>query len=238
MNSILQEYKNLVHYLGMVLGPDYEIVLHELGKENRIIAIENGHISGREVGAPITNKALQFIKDKRYKEANFELNYLGLLESGKKLRSSTYFIKNEQEEPIGLFCINIDDSRYLNVCEQILQLCHPKTYTESNIKLDSIPTMVMTSDEAKSAEQFPDTVDKIIADIIKPILAQSIVPVERFTQEEKMNIVDQLNQRGVFDIKGSVSCTAQALSTSEASIYRYISKLKRNDRQNSDRTGG
>lgn len=230
MNSILQEYKNLVRYLGIVLGPDYEIVLHELGKENRVIAIENGHISGRKVGAPITKKALQFISEKRYKEANYELNYLGLLENGKRLRSSTYFIKNEQGEPIGLLCINIDDSRYRNVCEQILQLCHPNTYIEANKNLDLIPSMVVASDETDSAEQFPDTVDKIVADIIKPILAQSDVPVERFTQEEKMDIVAKLSHRNVFDIKGSVSCVAKALSTSEASIYRYISKIKRNDR--------
>ena len=230
MNSILQEYKNFVHYLGNILGPDYEIVLHELGKENRVIAIENGHISGRTVGSPITNKALQFIKDKRYKEADYELNYLGMLESGKKLRSSTYFIKNEQGEPIGLLCINIDDSRYLNICEQILQLCYPKNYAD--IKLDFAPSITENSEDTDGVEQFPDTVDKIVADIIKPIIAQSKVPVDRFTQEEKMNIVAQLNHRGVFVIKGAVSCTAKALNTSEASIYRYISKLKHSDQYN------
>lgn len=229
MNSILQEYINLVHYLGIVLGPDYEIVLHELGKENRVIAIENGYISRRKVGAPITNKALQFIKDKRYKEANYELNYLGLLENGNRLRSSTYFIKDEQGEPIGLLCINVDDSRYRNICNQILQLLHPKTYIESSIKLDTNPPMVVTSDEVAAAEQFPDTVDKIVEDIINPILAQSDVPVERFTQEEKMNIISKLNHRNVFDIKGSVSCVAKALCTSEASIYRYLSKIKQNN---------
>lgn len=223
MNSILKEYINLVHYLGIVLGPDYEIVLHELGKENRVIAIENGHVSRRNVGAPITNKAYQLIKDKRYKEVNYELNYVGLLENGTRLRSSTYFIKDEQGEPIGLLCINIDDSRYRNVCNQILQLLHPKKYIESSIKLDTNSPMMAT------AEHFPDSVDKIVDDIINPILAQSDVPVERFTQEEKMNIISKLNQRNVFDIKGSVSCVAKALHTSEASIYRYLSKLKQNN---------
>ena len=49
--------------------------------------------------------------------------------------------------------------------------------------------------------------------------------VDRLTQEEKMEIMDILNRKGVFLLKGSVSHVAQALHSSEASIYRYLGKL-------------
>ena len=38
-------------------------------------------------------------------------------------------------------------------------------------------------------------------------------------------IMDILNRKGVFLLKGSVSHVAQTLHSSEASIYRYLGKL-------------
>ena len=49
--QLLLHYTRLVEFLGHVLGPDY--------------AIANGGISGRDVGAPITNAALRMIMQKQ-----------------------------------------------------------------------------------------------------------------------------------------------------------------------------
>ena len=63
--QMLRQYTVLVEYLGKTLGPDYEVVLHEILPENsRVAAIANGSISGRSVGAPITNAALRMIMQK------------------------------------------------------------------------------------------------------------------------------------------------------------------------------
>ena len=50
--QMLRQYTVLVEYLGATLGPDYEVVLHEILPEtSRVAAIANGSISGRSVGA-------------------------------------------------------------------------------------------------------------------------------------------------------------------------------------------
>ena len=50
--QLLSQYTRLVDFLGRVLGPDYEIILHEiLPEQSRVAAIANGGISGRDVGA-------------------------------------------------------------------------------------------------------------------------------------------------------------------------------------------
>ena len=52
--QMLRQYTVLVEYLGATLGPDYEVVLHEILPEtSRVAAIANGTISGRSVGAPV-----------------------------------------------------------------------------------------------------------------------------------------------------------------------------------------
>ena len=66
-NPLLQHYIKLTEFLGHALGPDYEVALHDLTDKNRsIIAIANNHVSGREVGAPLTNVALKILMDKSY----------------------------------------------------------------------------------------------------------------------------------------------------------------------------
>ena len=66
-NALLQHYVKLTEFLGQALGPDYEVALHDLTDKNRsIIAVANNHVSGREIGAPLTNVALSILRDKSY----------------------------------------------------------------------------------------------------------------------------------------------------------------------------
>ena len=117
--QMLRQYTVLVEYLGATLGPDYEVVLHEILPEtSRVAAIANGSISGRSVGAPITNAALRMIMQKQYETSDYNLNYTGQLANGKTIRSSTMFIK-DGGKLVGLLCINFDDSRFHEISDAI-----------------------------------------------------------------------------------------------------------------------
>ena len=59
---ILQSYRGLVRGLEDYLGEGYEIVLHSLeSMEHSVIAIANGHHTGRNEGSPITDLALYML---------------------------------------------------------------------------------------------------------------------------------------------------------------------------------
>lgn len=228
MNDILKPYLKLVPFLHKMLGPDYEIALHEIGEEGRIIAIENGHITGRHVGMTgLTNKALQIIQEGTYKKSDYIANYLGISINGRPLRSSTFFIKDNADELVGLLCINFDDSSYRNLLDQILHLCHPSAYIEENAKINFAPTLILNSGESDLPEHFSGSATDAVIEIIKQTLAITPVPVDRMTQDEKLDVVEKLAKRGVFLIKGSVSLVSDSLCSSEATIYRYLSKLNK-----------
>ena len=130
-NALLQQYVKLTEFLGLALGPDYEVALHDLTDKNRsIIAIANKHISGREIGAPLTNVALSILMDKSYETQDYRLHYSGVSANGKQLRSCTMFIK-QNGRLIGMLCINFDDSRYQAIVEQIMNLCHPDLFAKN-----------------------------------------------------------------------------------------------------------
>ena len=124
-NPLLQQYIKVTEFLGLTLGPDYEVALHDMTDKNRsIIAIANNHISGRDVGAPLTNVALKILMDRSYETQDYRLHYCGMSAKGKVLRSSTMFIK-QNGKLIGMLCINFDDSKYREASDAILKLCHP-----------------------------------------------------------------------------------------------------------------
>ena len=93
----LDYYKKLVEFLGQVLGEHGEVVLRDCRKPNHdIVAIANGHVSGRTIGAPITDFTLSVLANEEWKEKDYVANYVGRAAPNKNLRSSTYFIRKTE----------------------------------------------------------------------------------------------------------------------------------------------
>lgn len=216
MRNIMEHYEKLVHFLGNVLSPNCEIALLDLrANKNCITAIANGHISGRTVGAPITNLALQIINTNAWKETDSQCNYLGLTKDNNHLRSSSYFIK-DNNELIGMLCINIDISPYEHLSKSIMQMACANCIETPLELLDSLNL---------SHEKFTNNLSDTIDTMLKENVDLASIPVNRLTQDEKIAIVATLHKNGVFHIKGAVANVAERLHCSEATIYRYLNKV-------------
>ncbi|MEY8389242.1 PAS domain-containing protein [Oscillospiraceae bacterium 38-13] len=221
-NALLRQYVKLTEFLGAALGPDYEVALHDLTDRNRsIIAIANGYISGREIGAPLTNMALSVLKDESYEWQDYRLHYSGVSAAGNVLRSSTMFIKNEGRL-IGMLCINFDDSRFHAFAQQVLTLCHPNQYFQA---LEQPPEG--DSGDFPRPETFRNSTEAVAQDAIAHELERLGVPVERLTSEERLRIIRALDESGIFLLKGAVKDVAAGLRCSPASVYRYLSHIRK-----------
>ena len=227
--QLLLHYTRLVEFLGHVLGPDYEIILHEiLPEQSRVAAIANGGISGRDVGAPITNAALRMIMQKQYESNNYIINYTGQLSNGKTLRSSTMFIK-DGGKLVGLLCVNFDDSRFHEVSDTILRLVHPDDFVHRHYFPDDAPAkqpMQPQHAAAVPAEHFQSDMNSLMEELFETVTKSVNVPLDRLTQAERTRIIAQLHEQGMFKLRGAVQFTVKKLSCSQASIYRYIKKAK------------
>ena len=90
MDARLEPYRTLVSFLGEALGPDYEVVLHDLtSEEGTIAAIVNNNISGRTEGAPLSNMALRFIHGKVYETQPYVAGYQGASQAKGRSCSTT-----------------------------------------------------------------------------------------------------------------------------------------------------
>ena len=218
-----RHYTLLVDFLGHILGPDYEVALHELSdNSNQIIAIANGELTGRHIGSPLSNTMLEYVAANLYETQDYVLGFESVSANGKKMRCNSMFIKGRSGELAGLLCINFDASRYEELSAKILDLCGsailPAAPSGTHLIADS-------ADPSEAGRNYPTSIAGATASIVSSVVAAYPVPVDRLTQDEKMEIMDTLNRKGVFLLKGSVSYVAKELHSSEASIYRYLGKL-------------
>lgn len=210
----LDIYKQIVPFLGEALGANCKVVLFDLTeKEEQVIAIANGTLDGKGIGAPLTDLARSIIKKGTWKQQDYITNFLGRTRDGQLLRSSNYFIK-ENGRLVGMLCININVEPFQSISRDIL-------------RLSGLPEDFFTiSPKDIEVEQLSETITNVAETTrftIHDLYGQ--IEADRLTQAEKLEIVKALKKKDIFLIKGSVSQVASALKCSEASIYRYLSTI-------------
>lgn len=109
--KILESYKSVIEGMAEYMGTAYEFVLHSLEDyDHSVIAIINGQHTGRSVGAPITNLALEMLGKIEHSEHSDHISYFTKNKDGAPLKSTTIAIRGYGNRIIGLICINL----YLN----------------------------------------------------------------------------------------------------------------------------
>ncbi|PSU70012.1 hypothetical protein C9J22_12505 [Photobacterium phosphoreum] len=209
--DILHAMENIVDGIAAMWGEHTEVLLHCLDSRNpSIMKIANGHITGREVGAPITNIAL--VKLNEGKDVSDA--YITKSPDGKTLRSLTTVIRNKQQQAIGLLCVNFNlDAPFQSMIHSL------------------IPTIGAYCDHGVTAETFARNNDEMmhssIENVREQVTSDSAIPPSKKSRE----IVTRLHDLGVFDLKDSAQIAAKGLDISIHTIYRYLREIRANDMQ-------
>lgn len=219
--EIIKQYIPIVEFISHILGEDSEVVLHDItNPEHSIIAIKNQQISGRKVGGPITDLLLKVIQSKSYKDKNYIANYRSSTKY-KTFRSSSFFIKDDNEEIIGVICVNTDIEPY----EKVKNLMDKMTFIEHSFESMG-RTQIDYKNEDEVKEKLYTNVDDLLGSMINDVITSIGIPPKRMSIEEKMKVVNQLDNMGAFRLKGAVYEIAEAIDVSEPTVYRYLSKCK------------
>lgn len=206
-----------------MFGKKCEVVLHDFTiPQHSIVEIENGHITGRKIGDPITDFALSIWRKNGYgkKKEDKIVNYRTKTKDGKILRSSSVFIRDNQKKIIGCLCINYDLTEYLMFNKIIGEFCN-------TIDLDN-------EKSKEEAETFAGDVDEVLKDIIRKAIDEVGKPVSMMQKGDKLMVAKIVDERGGFLIKGAINQLAAEISVSRYTIYNYLDELKtkKNKRDN------
>ena len=212
-HPLLRAMLPVVKGLAAMLGPDYEIVLHDVSNpEHSVIAIENSHVTGRRIGSPLTDLGLYILKSKKFSNVSHVANYATSTGNGKKLRSTTIFLRDENGKIIGFLCINFDTTKFSMLKETI-------DYMVQVQELESI--------SQGSAERFPTRLEELLAETLENARNFLHKPLRMASKEEKLRVIKELDEKGFFLLKGAVEELSKEMGNSKFTIYSYLREVRK-----------
>ena len=208
--SMLQFLFRLAKALAAQFGPNCEVVIHDLltnDPDSSIVAIENGHVSGRKVGDGPSHIVLEALNNGDIPRDD-RLCYLTKTRDGKTLKSTTVYLRDENKEAIGIFSINYDITLMLAMEESLRQF-------------------TATGPEPEEA---PEPIARNVSDLLDELIEQSVKrvgkPVALMSKEDKVKAIQFLNETGAFLITKSGDKVCKFFGISKYTLYSYIDEAK------------
>lgn len=231
INPKLRILVPVVKGLAKILGEDYEVNLHDLSiPERSLVLCENGHVTGRRPGGPMTDFGLFMMQSEEYRYKEGVFNYLTHNNAGELIRCSAIFIRDENDETIAFLCVNYDMKKAM-AAQSLIEglLCiDPVPVKEfrntqsivkkENGKRNSSPTV---------KEWFAQDFEEVVNDAISQIKLRNKKPLNCLSKQEKQEIVSELYDMGFFLLKGSVDTLAMEMGNTKYTIYSYIRDVQK-----------
>lgn len=216
--EILKSYEAVVDGLAMLIGSHCEIVLHSLQDlKCSAIRIANGENTGRKIGSPITDLALRMLHDMTGADSSVSKCYFTRAKSGVLMKSVTIAIRNREQRVIGLLCINVN----LDVpFSQIISTFVPPEPEDQ---------------EMPSSVNFASSVEDLVTQTLEFTIEEVNADRNVSNNAKNRQIVLNLYEKGIFDIKDAINQVADRLNISKHTVYLYIRQFKNGDFSGQDR---
>lgn len=213
-HQILKSYSSLMEGLEAYLGKGYEIVLHSLESyEHSVINIVNGEHTGRKIGAPITDKALEMLSRLKDSGESSE-TYFSTNAKGEPLKSTTIAIRGENNRIIGLLCMNY----YMNISlNDFIQSFVP----QNKIEIQARPV----------TETFASNVDEMILTTLEYVKDEVYNDPTISSSNKNKAIIAELYEKGIFQIKDAVNKIADELNISKNTVYLHLRNISPQENQ-------
>src|SRR5699024_10307640 len=131
---------------------------------------------------------------------------------GKQLRSSHFLIRDKQQVPRALICINQDTAK-LQAARDLLS---------------SMISLRPLSDSPEPDESDINYIQKMTQQVIVNAI-EKMKPTSIDTRESKLEVLRQLELKGVFAVKDAVPNVCRLLSISQATLYNYLREIRSQD---------
>lgn len=212
MRHTLDFLKQLAHGLAIQFGSSCEIAIHDLKTkdlEKSIVYIENGHVSNRQTGDGPSGIVLETLQSDP-STIHDKLSYLTKTEDGRILKSSTFYIRDDDGSISYIFSLNYDITAFTAASTAIQSLIATKY---------NLPDL--TGD---SPRQITHNVNELLDLLIEQAVAKVGKPVAMMNKDDKVAVVQYLDHAGAFLITKSGDKVSSYLGISKFTLYSYMGK--------------
>ncbi|QPZ38374.1 helix-turn-helix transcriptional regulator [Paramicrobacterium chengjingii] len=213
LDEICAVYLPAMRAMAAAAGPGCEVVLHDLSADDpdldhTIVAIENGHVTGRKVGGPSTSLGASVIHNQGADHDAF--GYRGFTSDGRQLRCSSIYFRNRVGKIMAALCVNVDVSA-LQQARALLDGLLPQPAADS-------------ADEPNEffGHDLVAVMDAMVTDAIHAIGR----PVSQMSRDDRVAIVRKLDQQGALQMRKGMEHIASRLGISRVTAYSYLDEAR------------
>jgi predicted transcriptional regulator YheO len=187
--------------VALLLGPYAEVVLHDAARD-RVLAVWNP-MTTRAPGDPSLLGELDQLDQSAHDVYG---PYEKLLADGRRLSSVSAVLRTPDGRPSAVLCVNLDRS--------------PLERAAALLTGFAAPT------EARPEAMFEQDWTERVHQIIGAFVRARGRPVERLGRDDRLAVLTELDQAGVFAVRRAVPVVASALQSSRSTVYALLSEVK------------
>ena len=202
----LEELRHIAKGIAAQFGPNCEVVVHDLSQhpDHTIVAIENGHVSGRRVGDGASNVVLERMEHQD-REVRDHLSYLTRTPDGKVLKSSTIYIRNSRGKVTAILAINFDISALM-------------------MAAGAVRDFISVQEPQQAEPEKIVNINNVLEELIQQSVALVGKPAALMNKEDKIKAIRFLNENGAFLVTRSSEKVAKYFGISKYTLYSYLDK--------------
>ncbi len=207
----LEQLKVIAHGIATQFGASCEVLIHDVQietLESSIVYIEHGDISNRNVGDGASHAVLDAIRNDDG-QCQGKQAYLTRTKDGRVLRSTTMYIRDDNDKLQYLLCINYDITDFIT-----LQNSLDRIITSSNRAWETKGERIVTS----------------VSDLLSDMLSQAEKVVERpahlMNKNERLEAIRYLYCQGAFLISKASDKISEYFNVSKFTLYNDLNQVK------------
>lgn len=198
---LLQRYASVADGIALLFTDYVEVIIHDL--ESQTVVYIANNISKRNIGDPAALDDVNFEESETVIGPYEKLNW-----DGKTICSTSVVIRDDENTPIGMLCINMNTGP-VEAARTALDLLLP-------IK-NLIP---------QPKKLFHDDWQEKVNNFIHMWLANNNLTILVLSRNNKRALVEALYDNGAFNGKSSADYIANILSMGRATVFNYLREIK------------
>lgn len=198
---LLQRYASVADGIALLFSDYVEVIIHDLHSQS-VVHIAN-NISKRKIGDPSSLDDVNFEQTETVIGPYEKLNW-----DGKTICSTSIVLRNDDDIPIGMLCINMSTGP-IQAAQDALALLLPIK------KLIPQPEKLFHDDWQDKVNSFTHS-----------WLTSKKLTIASLSRQEKRELVEALYDKGAFNGKSSADYIASVLSMGRATVFNYLREIK------------
>ena len=198
----LDNFRAIADAIATLFFPHAEVVLHDL-RTQKVDYIAN-NLSKREIG---DDSSLEDMLSEEISERNIG-PYEKLNWDGQKIRSLSTVLRDGEERPLAVLCINLNISLFENAKAALDLFLSPS-------KLIPQPDSLFRDDWQERINTF-----------LHAWLRERQLSLNLLTRDHKRELVLALHAEGAFKGKSASNYVANVLNMGRATVYKHLKELK------------